>query len=67
VFLEHKGGTLTIRTTQFTPGRTWSIEAADAAEGPWETVLTGIAVDHHHLATVRIEDADRAYYALVED
>jgi uncharacterized protein (TIGR03790 family) len=67
VFLEHTDGTLTIRTTQFTPGRTWSIEAADAAEGPWETVLTGITVDHHHLATVRIEDADRAYYALVED
>lgn len=63
-FLERDGADLVIRTTSLEPGREYRITAADAPGGAFEPVMTGISVDHHRMATIRISPAPRAAYRL---
>ena len=60
------GGTLTIRLTWLDPSRTYELRAAASEAGPFTAVLTGISIPHHQRATITLENADQAYYKLVE-
>ena len=53
-----------IQTTWFEPGQSYRLMAADSPEGPFEPALSGIAVDHHQLATIELASAMRAVYRL---
>lgn len=63
-FLERDGDTLTIRTTWLAPGRDYELAAADAPEGPFETVLAPIRVERHEFTTITLPEATRAVYRL---
>jgi len=58
--------TLTIRLTWLHPGRHYELRAADAAEGPYETVLRDITVPDHRWTTITLPDATRPFYELTE-
>jgi len=55
-------GTLTLTTTAMTPGRSYLIEAADAATGPFTKVRGPLTIAKVGRATFTLPNAARAYY-----
>jgi uncharacterized protein (TIGR03790 family) len=58
--------TLTLDTTQLDRNTDYRVEAADAEEGPWETVVDGLEGGRdHRRQVIVVEDATRDFYRLV--
>ncbi len=55
---------ITIRTTWFRPGITYTVEAGDSESGPFDTVGSDVKLDKYELTTIQIANANRAYYHL---
>jgi hypothetical protein len=64
--IEFEDGTLTIRTTQLNPAKTYELREADSEQGPYTVVLGDITVAQHQLATITLDDATSAFYELEE-
>lgn len=62
--VEQVGADLVITTNLLIPGVPYDVEAADAPDGPWEHVLTGM-VPYTVTLEIVIEGADRAWYRLL--
>ncbi|HVY45061.1 MAG TPA: TIGR03790 family protein, partial [Minicystis sp.] len=60
------GDTLTIETTAMVPGKTYVIEAADDANGPFTAVMSGLTVPAYQKATFTVKHANRAVYRFGE-
>ncbi|MBK8265745.1 MAG: TIGR03790 family protein [Nannocystis sp.] len=60
-----EGGALTITTTALSPGKIYQVDAAPAADGPWEPVLKDISVPTYKRLDLLIDPATSAYYRLV--
>jgi uncharacterized protein (TIGR03790 family) len=58
--------TLTIETNFLDPERNYELQAAGAAEGPWEVVRGPIFVPDYRRETIVLEEADAPFYRLVE-
>jgi uncharacterized protein (TIGR03790 family) len=59
--------TLTIKTTALDPTKTYELEGAGSASGPFVAVQKGIRVARFDLATITVANPAYAYYRLVED
>ena len=64
--IDFTDGTLTIRTTQLDPSKTYELGAADAETGPYTVVLPDITITQHQLATITLDDATAPFYELAE-
>ena len=58
--------TLTIETNFLDPNRDYELQAADAAEGPYEAVLGPISVPEYRRTTIDLDNATAPFYRLVE-
>ena len=56
--------TLTLVTTIFVPGKTYAIDSAPSASGPWTSVQTGLTVTAETVQTLTVVNAGAAYYRL---
>jgi uncharacterized protein (TIGR03790 family) len=61
--VEMVGDDLVITTNLLAPGVLYDIDAADALDGPWDHVLTGM-IPSTRTFEITLPDADRAYYRL---
>ncbi len=59
------GGTLQIRTTELTPGKSFRVEGGPSRDGPWVTVKAGLTAPHRMLSTITIPAPFEAHYRLV--
>jgi uncharacterized protein (TIGR03790 family) len=60
---EMMGGDLVITTNLLAPGVLYDIDAADALEGPWDHVLTGM-IPSTRTFEITLTNAERPYYRL---
>jgi uncharacterized protein (TIGR03790 family) len=61
--VEMVGDDLVITTNLLVPGVLYDIDAADALDGPWDNVLTGM-IPSTQTFEITLPDAERAYYRL---
>ena len=55
------GGTMTIKTTALAPNMTYKLESAPAADGPWTTAMTDIAVTVPSLKVIELAATEPFY------
>lgn len=57
--------TLTLTTNRLEAARTYSVEGAFDAGGPWTQVVTGVRIPTHRRVTITVQPAEHALYRLV--
>ena len=58
------GGTLTLTTTTLSVGKTYAVESAPTASGPWTAVQSNITIPYLQPKVITIPNATAAYYRL---